>query len=65
MLIGESTSLTGTLIAIDKEAIILEVVHDPVIKVDENTHIINPDPIVRQYWIPKSSILLIEYDKTE
>jgi len=59
--IGGGTSLSGILVAIDHEAIILKVIHDPLIQVDDETQVINPDPTIHHYWIPKSSILLIKF----
>ena len=62
ILFGEGSSLSGTLIAIDHEAIILEVIHNHMIRVDENTFAVNPDRVIRQYWIPKSSIKRMGYE---
>jgi len=64
---GENTSLSGTLIAIDHEAIILEVILNPLIQIDgkaddKKTFIVNPDRVILQYWIPKSSIKRIGYE---
>ncbi|MCL2348667.1 MAG: hypothetical protein FWC50_10460 [Planctomycetaceae bacterium] len=49
--IGDTVNTDGTLIAVDREAILLEV---------DNTE---GKPQKKQLWIPKSNILLIEYKK--
>ena len=46
-----TVAFTGTLIAMNREAILVIVEPNP-----------NDVGLVRQFWIPKSSILLIEYD---
>jgi len=65
-LVSGGGSYTGTLISIDREAIILEVIHNPLIKVDDEMRT-NPNPTVLQYWIPKSNIsrMRIQIPRTE
>jgi len=52
---NETVTAFGTLIAVDREAILLEA--------DNMIHFIDGVPQKKQLWIPKSNILLIEYKK--
>jgi len=52
---GTTFIIKGTLIAVNHEAILLEQIDDH--------YIVNDVPQLKQLWIPKSSILYIEYSK--
>ena len=53
---GTTVSIKGTLVTVNHEAILLEQV--------DNHFIVNDMPQLKRLWIPKSSILLIEYSKS-
>ena len=48
---GTTISITGTLIAVNHEAILLEQV--------DNHHTVNDVPQLKRLWIPKNNILLV------
>jgi hypothetical protein len=52
---GTTISIAGTLIAVNHEAVLLEQI--------DNHYLVNDVPQLKRLWIPKSSILLIEYRK--